>query len=85
MTTSRKTTLAAFGALLVATPAQAAPTVGAQARSNGPNTPRSEEVVPSDIRPQDPAVAGGMRGLDASGARSRWHDIQLPPARPPGL
>jgi hypothetical protein len=76
---------AALGALLVATTTQAASSEEMQVRSNGPNMPRSREVVPSDIRPQDPPVAGSIRYPDAPGARSRWHDIQRPPVRPPGL
>jgi hypothetical protein len=82
MTTSRKTTLAALGALFMATTPQAALTAGVQARSNDPNMPRSEKVVPSDIRPQDPAITSGAR---EPGARPRLHDVQRPPVRPPGL
>ena len=82
MTTIRKITLAALGALLMTATARAAPAAGVQAGSDGPNRPQSGEVVPSDIRPQDPAVTGGVR---EHGARSRWHDIQRPPVRPSGL
>jgi hypothetical protein len=82
MSRSRTNHLAALAALLMATTAHAAPAAGVQARSNGPNMPQSEEVVPSDIRPQDPAITDGAR---ESGARSRWHDIQRPPVRPQGL
>lgn len=76
---------AVLAALLVATTVQAAPTEETQAGSNGPNMPLSREVVPSDIRPQDPPATGTTRKPGGSGERSRWHDIQRPPIRPPGL
>ncbi len=79
------TTLAVLGALGFATTAQAASDVGRQARSNGPNMPRSREVVPSEIRPQEPAATGSMPGRASSGKRSRWQGIKRPPARPPSF
>lgn len=85
MTGSIRITYAALGALLVATTAQPASAEETQARSNGPNMPRSEDVVPSEIRPQDPLATGTMQKPDAPDARSRLHDIKRPPVRPPGL
>jgi len=85
MTGKRQTMIAALGAVLIATTVRAASMDGEQARSNGPNMPRSEDVVPSEIRPRDPADTGALRAPGPSGAGSRWHDIKRPPVRPPGL
>lgn len=79
------TTLAVIGTLGFATAAEAVPDVGRQARSNGPNMPRSRDVVPSEIRPQEPVATGSMAGRASSGKRSNWQDIKRPPARPPSL
>jgi hypothetical protein len=76
---------AVLTALIGATTVQAAATEETQAGSNGPNMPLSKEVVPSDIRPQDPPATGTMQKPGGSGERSHWHDIKRPPARPPGL
>lgn len=88
--TRLRTTLAVLGALGLATTAQAATAraasdVGRQARSNGPNMPRSRDVVPSEIRPQEPAATGSMPGRASSAKRSRWQGIKRPPVRPPSL
>jgi hypothetical protein len=85
MTRSPKITSAALGALLLTAAAQAAPAGRTQAQSNGPNMPPSNEVVPSDIRPQDPPATGTTKEPGTSGRKSRWHDFKGPPARPPGL
>ncbi|MCJ2013588.1 hypothetical protein [Methylobacterium sp. J-076] len=85
MSGTRKTVTAALGALLAAAAVQVAAPGGDQATSNGPNMPPSEQVVPSDIRPEPPAGTGAVQAPGPSGARSRWHDIKRPPARPPGL
>ncbi|MCJ2046498.1 hypothetical protein MKK58_18445, partial [Methylobacterium sp. J-078] len=77
------TTLALLAALGFATTAQAASDVGRQARSNGPNMPLSRDVVPSEIRPQEPAATGSMKGPAGNGGKSRWRDIKRPPVRPP--
>jgi hypothetical protein len=79
------TTLAVLGAFGFATTAQAAPNEGRLARSNGPNMPRSRDVVPSEIRPQEPTATGSMKGRASTAGRSRWQDIKRPPARPPSL
>ena len=79
------TTLAVLGALGFATTAQATPNDGRQARSNGPNMPRSRDVVPSEIRPQEPTATGSMKGRASTAGPSRWQDIKRPPARPPSL
>ena len=77
------TTLAVLGALGFATTAQAASNDGRQARSNGPNMPRSRDVVPSEIRRPEPAATGSMKGRAASDGKSRWQDIRRPSVRPP--
>lgn len=77
------TTLAMLGALGAATTAQAASDIGRQARSNGPNMPRSRDVVPSEIRPQTPTATGSMKVRAPTLGRSRWRDIRRPPVRPP--
>ena len=79
------TTLAALGTVLAATGAQAVPNDGRLARSNGPNMPLSRDVVPSEIRPQEPTATGSMKGRASPAGRSRWQDIKRPPARPPSL
>jgi hypothetical protein len=85
MTGSTRIAYAALGALLVGTTVQAAPAEETRALSNGPNMPRSDEVVPSDIRPQDPLATGTMRKPDAPVPKPRWYDLRRPPVRPPGL
>jgi hypothetical protein len=79
------TTLAALGTLLAATGAPAAANDGRLARFQGPNMPLSRDVVPSEIRPQEPTATGSMKGRDPSGKRSRWQDIKRPPVRPSSL
>ncbi len=66
---------AVLAALLLTTTVQAAPAEEMQAGSNGPNMPLSKDVVPSDIRPQDPPATGTTGKPGVSGERSRWHDI----------
>ncbi len=83
MARSPTTTCAALGALLFGAMAQAAPADGPQAGSSGPNMPPARDIVPSEIRPEDPAAAGRARGPAETGAISRWRDIKRPPARPP--
>ena len=72
--------LAVLGTLLVAIVAQATPADGPQAGSNGPNMPRSSDIVPSEIRPQEPAATGTVRELDN---RSRWEGVHRPTIREP--
>lgn len=83
MARSLTSTFALLGALLVVTTAQAAPMDEPQAGSSGPNMPPLRDVVPSEIRSQDPAVTGSMRAPAEPGPRSRWHDLKRPPVRPP--
>ncbi|KQP77494.1 hypothetical protein ASF57_19535 [Methylobacterium sp. Leaf117] len=78
-------TLAVLGVLAAAATAQAASNDGRQARSHGPNMPRSRDVVPSEIRPQEPAATGSMPMRASSGNRLRWQDMKRPPVRPPSL
>ena len=61
MARSPTSTFAVLGALLVANMAQAAPSKEPQAGSSGPNMPPVRDVVPSEIRSQEPAVTGSMR------------------------
>jgi hypothetical protein len=77
------TTLAALGTFGFAMSAHAASDLGRQARSNGPNMPLSQDVVPSEIRPQEPAATGSMKGPAGNGGKSRWRDIKRPAVRPP--
>lgn len=76
------TTLVVLGMLGAATSVQAASDLGRQARSNGPNMPRSRDVVPSEIRRQEPAATGSMKGRAGYDGKSRWGDIKRPPVRP---
>ncbi len=77
------TTLAVLGTFGFAMTAHAASDLGRQARSNGPNMPRSRDVVPSEIRPQEPVATGSMKGPAGYSGKSRWRDIKRPPVRPP--
>ncbi|MBD8904835.1 hypothetical protein MBTS_21790 [Methylobacterium bullatum] len=75
------TTLAVLGTFGAAMTAHAASDLGRQARSNGPNMPLSRDVVPSEIRPQEPAATGSMKGRGGYGEKSRWRDIRRPSVR----
>ena len=79
------TALTVLGTFGFAMTAHAASDPGRQARSNGPNMPLSRDVVPSEIRPQEPAATGSMKGRAGYGGKSRWRDIRRPPVRPPSL
>ena len=83
MARSPTSTFVVLGALLVATLAQAAPAEVPQAGSSGPNMPPVQDIVPSEIRSQEPAVTGSPRAPAEPGSRSRWHDLKRPPVRPP--
>lgn len=83
MTRLKTMTLAALGAVLAATAVLAAPNDGRMARSNGPNMPRSRDVVPSEIRPQEPAATGSMMKPVSPASRSRGPDTKRPAARTP--
>ena len=83
MARSPTSTFAVLGALLVATMAQAAPAEEPHAGSSGPNMPPVRDVVPSEIRSQEPAVTGSMPVPAEPGSRSRRHDLKRPPVRPP--
>ena len=83
MSRSPTSTFALLGALLVVTPAQAISRDEPQIGSSGPNMPPLRDVVPSEIRSQEPAVTGSMRAPTEPGPHSRWHDLKRPPVRPP--
>jgi hypothetical protein len=79
----KKLTLALLGTFLASASAQATSVDGRQARSNGPNMPLSRDVVPSEIRPQEPTATGGMTGRASPDGRSRRQGIGRPSVRSP--
>ena len=68
-------TVVTLGALLVAAGAQAAPANEGRTGTNGPNMPEAKDVVPSEIRPLEPAATGSARERGVLEGRSRWQDI----------
>jgi hypothetical protein len=83
--THLKSTFAVLGTLLAATTTQVTSSDACLAGSNGLNMPLSQDVVPSEIKPQEPIATGGMKGHASPGERSRPQDIRRSPVRPPLL